>query len=222
MNKWKAIIFDLDGLLVDSEVVWADAEARLLGARGKGYNDTTPRDEFVGLRIDEFLDRLCAAFNIDESRENLYDELVGDMLQLVPDKVVQKPGARELLDYIRLHNIPCAIASSSPQSIIEAVVETQGWGDFVQVRLSAELVAKGKPAPDVYLEAAHRLGFQPADCLALEDSPNGARAAVAAGMTCYAVPDLSHSPVTAFEGITAYVFDSLHTVLAQLTSGHPG
>jgi HAD superfamily hydrolase (TIGR01509 family) len=222
MINWKAIIFDLDGLLVDSEVIWAEAEERLLGARGKGYNDTIPRDEFVGLRIDEFLDRLCVAFNIDESRESLYDELVGDMLQLVPDKVVQKPGARELLDYIRLHNIPCAIASSSPQSIIEAVAETQGWGDFVQVRLSAELVAKGKPAPDVYLEAARRLGFQPADCLALEDSPNGARAAIAAGMTCYAVPDLSHSPVTAFEGITPYVFDSLHTVLAQLTGGRLG
>ncbi|MBI5666437.1 MAG: HAD family phosphatase [Chloroflexi bacterium] len=222
MTDPKAIIFDMDGLLVDSEILWADAESRLLAARGKGYNEMTPRDEFVGLRIDEFLDRLCATFDIDESRESLYDELVGDMLQLIPDKVVPMPGAREILDYVRLHNIPCAIASSSPQSIIEAVIETQGWGDFVQVRVSAESVGRGKPAPDVYLETARRLGVKPADCLALEDSPNGARAAVAAGMTCYAVPDLSHSPVTAFEGITPYVFDSLHTVLAQLTGGRPG
>lgn len=222
MTDFKAIIFDLDGLLVDSEIIWAEAEVRLLGVRGKGYSETTPRDEFIGLRIDEFLDRLCAAFNIDESRESLYDELVDDMLQLVPDKVVQKPGAKEILDYVRLHNIPCAIASSSPQSIIEAVVETQGWGDIVQVRLSAELVGRGKPAPDVYVEAARRLGIPPADCLALEDSPNGARSAVAAGMTCYAVPDLFHSPATVFEGITPYVFDSLHTVLAQLTGGRPG
>jgi HAD superfamily hydrolase (TIGR01509 family) len=222
MTDPKAIIFDMDGLLVDSEVIWAEAENRLLGARGKGYNETITRDEFIGLRIDEFLDRFCEAFNIDESHESLYDELVNDMLQLVPDKVIPKPGAREILDYVRLHNIPCAIASSSPQSIIEAIVETQGWSDFVQVRISAESVGQGKPAPDVYLEAARRLGFKPADCLALEDSPNGARAAIAAGMTCYAVPDLFHSPVTAFDGITPYVFDSLHTVLAQLTGGRPG
>lgn len=222
MTDFKAIIFDLDGLLVDSEVLWADSEVRLLAARGKRYDETIPRDEFVGLRIDEFLDRLCATFDIDESHESLYDELVGDMLQLIPDKLTATPGAREILEYVQQHNIPCAIASSSPQSIIEAVTETQGWGDFVAVRVSAERVGRGKPAPDVYLEAARQLGVRPEDCLALEDSPNGARAAVAAGMTCYVVPDLSHSPVTAFEGITPYVFDSLHTVLAQLTGGRPG
>ncbi|MBZ0286750.1 MAG: HAD family phosphatase, partial [Anaerolineae bacterium] len=122
----KAIIFDMDGLLVDSEVIWAEAETRLLGARGKGYDGNVPRDEFIGLRVDEFMEKLCAAFNMDENPENLYDELIEDMLQLIPDKVVQKPGAREILDYVRLHNIPCAIAYSSPQSINEAVVETQG------------------------------------------------------------------------------------------------
>lgn len=222
MTDFNAIIFDMDGLLVDSETVWAEAELRLLGARGKTYDDTHPRDELIGLRIDEFLDKLCATFNIDESPKSLYDELVEDMLQLIPERVMTKPGAPEMLEYLQLRNIPCAIASSSPQSIIEAVVAAQGWGDVLPVRVSAEAVARGKPAPDVYLEAARRLGVSPARALALEDSPNGARAAVAAGMTCYAVPDLFHSPVTAFDGITPYVFDSLHTVLAGLIGSRSG
>lgn len=222
MTNFNAIIFDMDGLLVDSERVWADAETRLLAARGKAYDADHTRDDLIGLRIDEFLDRLCATFNIDESPESLYDELIGDMLQLIPDELMTKPGATEILEYVQLRNLPCAIASSSPQSVIEAVVASQGWTEALPVRVSAESVGRGKPAPDVYLEAARRLGIAPGHALALEDSPNGARAAVAAGMTCYAVPDLFHSPVTAFEGITPYVFDSLHTVLAQLTGGRSG
>lgn len=219
MTDFDAIIFDMDGLLVDSETLWADAEIRLLAARGKAYDDNHPRDALIGLRIDEFLHKLCAIFNMDESHETLYDELVGDMLRRIETDIVTKPGAPEIIEYVQVRTIPCAIASSSPASVIEAVVASQGWADALPVRISAESVGRGKPAPDVYLEAARQLGVRPERALALEDSPNGARAAVAAGMTCYAVPDLFHSPVTAFDGITPHVFDSLHTVLAQLTSG---
>ena len=83
----------------------------------------------------------------------------------------------------------------------------------MQVRCSADHVQRGKPAPDVYLRAAEKLNLPPSDCLALEDSPTGARAAVAAGMVCYAVPDPSHTHVNAFEGITPYVFDNLHAAI---------
>lgn len=221
-NPWtpEAIIFDMDGLLVDSEIIWEEAEGRLLAARGSSYADSPAgRDPFVGLPLDEFLEKLCATFNIDESQESLYDELVGDMMRLIPERVVPQPGAAEILAYVQARRIPCAIASSSPQSIIEAIVEAQGWGDVLAVRISSESVGRGKPEPDVYLATAQRLGFAPRDCLALEDSPNGARAAVAAGMTCFAVPDRSHSPAAAFDGITPYVFDSLHAVLAHLNGG---
>jgi beta-phosphoglucomutase-like phosphatase (HAD superfamily) len=91
-------------------------------------------------------------------------------------------------------------------AIIEAIVDNAGWGSLFSIRCSADDDASGKPAPDVYLRAARLLDVHPSDCLALEDSPNGARAAVAAGMTCYAVPDLSHTRRSAFDGITRHVF----------------
>jgi beta-phosphoglucomutase-like phosphatase (HAD superfamily) len=104
-------------------------------------------------------------------------------------------------------------------SIIEAVIDSQGWHTLIPQRCSAEGVARGKPAPDVYLLAAQTLKLAPGDCLALEDSVNGARAAVAAGMTCFAVPDPSHVAASAFAGVTPHIFDNLDSVLAHLANG---
>lgn len=100
-------------------------------------------------------------------------------------------------------------------AIIKAVVKSQGWEDKIRHLYTANDVARGKPAPDVYLYAAQQLGVDAGDCIALEDSPNGARSAVSAGMTCYAIPD-THSTAAAFADITPHVFDDLHQVLARL------
>jgi sugar-phosphatase len=126
------------------------------------------------------------------------------------------PGAGELLAYVVENKIPCAIASGSPQEVIECVVSSRGWIEIFPLRITADTVTRGKPAPDVYLETARQLGVLPENCLALEDSPNGARAAVAAGMVCYAVADQRHMRPEAFDGITDHVFFSLHDVLAEL------
>ncbi len=174
------------------------------------------RANIIGMRIDEFMVFLRDYYKLEWTVEQLTQRLVDDMLVLIPQKVRPQPGAVELIDYVLERGWPLAIASSSPDAIIDAIVEAQGWGDIFTVRCSAEHEAKGKPAPDVYLSAARVLGVPPAKCLALEDSPNGARAAVAAGMVCYAVPDKSHSDHTAFESITPHVFDSLHAVLDSL------
>lgn len=212
---FKAIIFDMDGLLVDSEPVWEEAENGVLSSYGKIH---TPegRQQLIGLRMDEFLDKMRVIYEIQASAESLYDDVLERMLALIPLRVKPQPGAAEIVEYVAGGSFPAAIASSSPSLIIEAVVKSQGWVDLLPVRCSAQTVARGKPAPDVYLKAADLLGIAPADCLALEDSPNGARAAVAAGMTCYAVPDPSHSGPAAFAGITENVFENLHAVLAQL------
>ena len=218
MNQPQAVIFDMDGLLVDSETVWLIAETELVEGRGHKYT-TDVREQIIGMRIDEFMVILHDHYKFDESVDELVAELNDAMLRLIPTHVKPQPGAAELIDYVAQQGWPVAIASSSPLPIIDATVKAQGWEDFFDVRCSADAEAKGKPAPDVYLTAAARLNVPPQQCLALEDSPNGARAAVAAGMTCYAVPDRSHSEKSAFDGITGHVFDSLHDVLDSLRRG---
>jgi HAD superfamily hydrolase (TIGR01509 family) len=217
MNNWRpaAVIFDMDGLLVDSEIVWEAAENVMLAARGHRY-EAHQRSQLIGLRTEEFLGRLRQMFDLPESIETLNAEVMTYMLELIPQQVVAKPGAPELLAYVRQQRLPCAIASASPVKVIEAIVASQDWNAVLPVRCSADEVARGKPWPDVYLEGARRLGVHPSDCLALEDSPNGARAAVAAGMVCFAVPDLSHTRVSAFAGITEHVYVDLHAVHAHL------
>lgn len=216
LGQFDAIIFDMDGLLVDTEPVWEEAETAMLSS----YNvemDSAVRMELVGLRNDVFLDKLKTLYNIPASLDLLQEDIIGRMLKLIPLKAKPMPGALEIIRYAVDNGIPTAIASSSPGAIIEAVVSHQGWGKDIPVRCSAEHLIAGKPEPYVYLEAAKALGVNPVNCLALEDSPNGARAAVAAGMTCYAVPDLSHSRIEAFQGVTEHLFDSLHQVLEHLT-----
>jgi HAD superfamily hydrolase (TIGR01509 family) len=214
--NFDAIIFDMDGLLVDSETVWFIAEKDMIEARGHVYNDEV-RAQIIGLRVDEFLSKLHSIYQFEDSVIALYHELNARMLELIPQYVKPQPGAVELVEYVVAHNIPHAIASSSPSAIINAIVESQGWSAAFTVRCSADDEAAGKPAPDVYLAAAKRLGVEPGRCLALEDSPNGSRAAVAAGMTCYAVPDASHSTPDKFAGITPHVFPDLGAVLRQIT-----
>lgn len=215
MTDWQAVIFDMDGLLVDSETVWHIAETELIESRGHRYTPDV-RAQIVGMRMDQFLIRLHEVYNFQDNIDVLYQELTERMLTLIPQRVKPQPGAQALVEYVAERRMTVAIASSSPMSIIDAVLASCGWQDVFAVRCSADDDEHGKPAPDVYLRTARVLGVRPSGCLALEDSPNGARAATAAGMTCYAVPDLSHTKVSAFEGITPYIFDSLHTVLMHL------
>jgi HAD superfamily hydrolase (TIGR01509 family) len=213
--SFDAIIFDMDGLLVDTESVWEEAERAMLS----GYNvvlEPAVRAQLIGLRNDVFIAKLKDMYNLANTLEALQQDVVDRMLALIPVKAKPMPGAVEIIQYAIDEGIPVAIASSSPSAIIEAVVSSQAWGTSIPVRCSAEFLLAGKPEPHVYLEAAKTLGVAPMNCLALEDSPIGARAAVAAGMTCYAVPDLSHTRVEAFAGVTEHVFDSLHQVLERL------
>jgi HAD superfamily hydrolase (TIGR01509 family) len=191
------------------------AETAMIESWGHTYTNEV-RANIIGTRSDEFIVFLREYYKLEQTPEQLTQRLIDDMLALIPVKVRPQPGAVELIQYILERGWPLGIASSSPQVIIDTIVETQDWGDIFTVRCSAEHEAKGKPAPDVYLSAARVLGIPPAKCLALEDSPNGARAAVAAGMVCYAVPDKSHSGHSAFERITPHVFDSLYAVLDAL------
>lgn len=213
-HPFAAIIFDMDGTLVDSEIVWKEAETALFRDLGLDYTDEA-RQQIIGMRLDEMFTKLKRLYHLPQSVKELENDLVNRMIPLVYSEVRPKPGAQALIEYAAALGIPYCIASSSPMSIIKAVVDSQGWTKLIPHLFSADDVRLGKPAPDVYLYAAEKLGANPAECLALEDSATGARSAVAAGMTCYAIPDF-HTKPEAFAGITPHIFASLHEVLAML------
>ena len=216
-SEWQpqAVIFDMDGLLVDSSPAWERAETDLVESRGFTF-DLAVRAQIVGLRMDTIIATFAGAYQLTENHDALIAELEERMLAAIPEAVIAKPGARELIAYLVESDVPRAIASSSPLPIIDAIVRDQGWLDAFPLRCSADSVPHGKPAPDVYLMTAQQLGVDPEKCLALEDSVTGARAAVAAGMVCYAVPDVQHVDPVKFAGVTPHVFESLHDVLRLL------
>lgn len=212
---FSAIIFDMDGLLVDSEPLWYDVETAMIEAEGYTYTDDV-RDATVGLRVDEFAKIIFKNYpKVAESPQAVAEAVTQGMISIPREKIKARPGADEIIRYVAEQNIPRAIASSSSQVIIEHFVEMMGWADLIPQRYSAEFMEKGKPAPDIYLHAAEKLGIQPEHCLALEDSRAGTRSAIAAGMTCYTVPDLSHSKLSDFEGINDNIYNSLFDILDE-------
>lgn len=211
-----AIIFDMDGLLVDSERLWKQAETALLAERGVNY-DEAKHAPYIGMALPEFMRNIHQVYELTEPVDTLMAELIERVIDVVSSETQPQPGALAIVEWVIQHNIPYAVASSSPMDIINATLGSQpAWANAFPVRTSADEVEHGKPAPDVYLLAAQRLNTAPADCLAFEDSPNGSRAAVAAGITCFAVPDRSHAEPEQFADITPHVFESLHDVLAKL------
>jgi len=216
--QFKAIIFDMDGLLVDSEPVWSIAERSLVEKFGGNY-DPEIQKQFIGQGTHTFVDSMRQAYGLSCSAEELFETLVQSMVDTYAQQMLPRPGAVEMVDYVVTNNMPRALASSSPRAVVDAIVISQGWGEIIASRLGGNQVKHAKPAPDLYLKAAEMIGVPPHLCLALEDSPTGARAAIAAGMVCYAVPDPYHTSASAFEGITPYVFDSLHDVRRTLELG---
>jgi len=214
--EFQAIIFDMDGLLVDSEPVWHEVEVELIESCGYTYLDEI-RDVSIGMRVDEFAAILQQHYpKLGDSPAAIEAAITKGMLNLPPGRIKAMPGADELVRYVAGRGIPRAIASSSSQAIIEHFVGLMRWEELIPQRYSAEFMERGKPAPDIYLHAAERLGCAPETCLALEDSRFGTMAALAAGMTCYTVPDISHSSIDDFAGINANVYRSLHEVLDQV------
>lgn len=183
-----AVIFDMDGLLVDTErLQFAASDMVLLRLRGV----TLPHEvmmSLVGLRSDECWARMRAMYDLTESIEELEAAQAANYAPKLRNEAEAMPGARELIATLHEQGYPLAIASSSPLWQIDAVIERLGIQGVLRAVASGQEVARGKPAPDVYLLAAERLAIDPARCVALEDSGPGSTAAKAAGMHVIAVP----------------------------------
>lgn len=215
---FSALIFDMDGLLVDSEPVWHEVEVDLIESFGYAYSDEV-RSMGIGMRVDEFAAILQRHYpKLGDSPAEIESAITNRLLSLPPERIKARPGADEILRYAAARNIPRAIASSSSQIVIEHFVRLMSWAELIPNRYSAQFMARGKPAPDIYLHAAEQLGRAPQTCLALEDSRAGTLAAQAAGMTCFTVPDLSHSTLEGFADINDKVFADLFAVLDEIKS----
>lgn len=185
----RAILFDMDGLLIDSEPFWHDAE--ILGFGLAGLHLTAEQClETTGLRVDEVVSfRYGQTPWVSPSQEEVTEVIVERVIALVREKGTLKPGVAEALAFARNAGLRIGLASSSRYVIIDAVLDTFSLRAAFEVIHSAEEEVRGKPAPDVYLTAARKLGIDPAHCVAVEDSPNGVLSAKAAGMKCIAVPE---------------------------------
>lgn len=174
----------MDGLLIDTEPVWRSAEKEVFAHLGIELTEADLLDS-TGVRIDELA---AVRLPLDGPRPaEVADRITNQVVDYVKRVGVPMPGVPEAIALFGRSDLRLAIASSSPKRLIDAVCTRLRL--HVDVRCSALDEAQGKPAPDVYLAAARRLGLSPARCLALEDSPSGVLAAKDAGMTCVAVPD---------------------------------
>ncbi|HMM41864.1 MAG TPA: HAD family phosphatase [Thermomicrobiales bacterium] len=186
-----AVVFDLDGLLIDSEPLqaWAwDTYAQRFG--------TTLRDDVLA--------RMLGLRTVDASR--IFVELLGLpvapdvamrerdelLLAAAPGQIAAHRGAVELVAHLRGRGVPLALATSGHRRYVDLALTSAGLSGAFDVEVTGDQVERGKPHPDIYLRAAELLSTPPERCLALEDAPNGVRAALAAGMVCFAIPDAGH------------------------------
>ena len=206
-RQYKAVIFDFDGLLVNSEVVWEKVEHALLARHGREY-DPEIIHKYIGTGLEEWSEAMVREFKLTVDPVAFGAELIEMIVPALAEEGEPMPGAAEMVAAIQASGHPIAIASSSAAVIVEPVVKHLGWDTAIPVRCTGDQVTNAKPAPDIYLLAAERLGVSPSDCLTFEDSLNGARAARAAGMTCIAVPNPVYHP-SQFADITPFVVSSL-------------
>lgn len=183
-----AVIFDMDGLLIDSEPYWQMAQMEVFTSIGVPLTPDMA-SHMVGLRTSDHIAHWFARYPWSApSREDVAACITRRALDLIRERGVPLPGAQEVVRMLAAHDVPLAVASSSGALVIREVLERLRLAEYFRVVQSAEFEPFGKPHPGVYLATARRLGLAPDACLAIEDSVNGIAAAKAAGMACLAVP----------------------------------
>jgi HAD superfamily hydrolase (TIGR01509 family) len=208
----EAVVFDMDGLLLDSEQVWDEVREQLARERGGRWHEQAQRD-MMGMSSQEWSRYMHDAIGLAETPDEINAEVVRRMAARYRGSLPLIPGA---VDAVRRIGAvwPLGLASSSNRPLIDLALELMGVSELFNATVSSEEVGRGKPAPDVYLEAARRVGVDPSRTAAVEDSHNGIRSARAAGMRVIAIPNPHFPPDR--EALAAA--DVVLVSLAELTS----
>jgi HAD superfamily hydrolase (TIGR01509 family) len=209
-----AVVFDLDGILIHSEEVWDSVRERYVRERGGRYDEEVQR-AMMGMSSAEWSRYLHEHAGVPDAPEAINAEVVRRMLGAYRQELPLIDGAVEAVRRLE-SRWPLGLASSSNRPLIDTVLELAGLSGSFRVTLSSEEVARGKPAPDVYLEAARRLGFPPHACAAIEDSHAGIASARAAGMRVVAIPNPSYPPGDEALASADVVLDSIAGLTVEI------
>ena len=188
LNNIKAVLFDLDGTLVESMSMWGDIDVDYL----KKFHIPVPeglQKAIEGLSMYQTAVYFKENFAIEDSLENIMDEWNRMAYKKYTTEIPLKPGVRAFLDVLKSKNIPCGIATSNSRILTEAILKSHQVENYFSVMVTGDEITNGKPDPEVYLEAARKLGVAPEHCLVFEDIPFGIMAGKRAGMTVCAVED---------------------------------
>jgi len=213
----EAVVFDLDGVLLDSEQLWDEVREGLAGERGGRWHDGAQAD-MMGMSSREWSVYMHERIGLAEPPEEISAEVVRRMLERYKRELPLIPGAVEAVERIAAR-WPLGLASSSNRELIDAALDAAGLARCFRVTVSSEEVDRGKPAPDVYLEAARRLEVAPGHCAAIEDSQNGIRSAKAAGMRVIAIPNPRFPPPTEVLAEADVVLDAIGKLSPEVVAG---
>jgi HAD superfamily hydrolase (TIGR01509 family) len=210
-----AVVLDLDGVLVDSEEAWDAARRELVAERGGEWKDDATH-AMLGMSSPEWSRYVRDELGVsDMTPEEISDDVVRRLVAGYRRGLPLLPGAVDAVRSLAAR-WPLGLASSSNKPVIALVLEESGLDEVIRAWVSSEEVARGKPAPDVYLETARRLGVEPAACVAVEDSSNGLRSAHAAGMAVVAVPMRAFPPAADALALAAVTVDGIAAVTPEV------
>jgi HAD superfamily hydrolase (TIGR01509 family) len=215
-----AVVFDLDGLLIDSEGAWDQVRRAYVAERGGRWRESATR-EMMGMSSVEWSRYLEEELGVEEPAERISAEVAARVGDLYERSLPLLPGAVHAVERVG-ERWPLALASSSNRELIDRVLEVAGVASRFRATVSSEEVAHGKPAPDVYLEIARRLAAPPDDCAAIEDSHNGILSAAAAGMRVIAIPNREFPPGAEARARADLTLDSLAELTPEAVEASAG
>ena len=217
MSCIEAVVFDLDGVLVDSDHIWHEVREGLARERGGNWTEQS-EVAMSGMSSTEWSRYMHDVVGISDPPAAINDEVVSRMRTRYAEELPLIDGAIDAVPRLA-GSFRLAVASSANRELIEAVLAEAGLTRYFDASVSSEEVARGKPSPDVFLEAASRLGAAPSRCAAIEDSANGIRAAHAAGMRVIAIPNRRYPPAADAVALADVTLDSITALTSAVVAG---